>query len=60
MAATDFKFSLLWAILGGIFGYVLATLLDSTAIFNAIANLPEIGIFIGFIAGGFKDKLNLF
>ena len=60
MADTKIGFSLLWAVLGGIFGFVLATLLEDTSIFGAINNLPEIGLFVGFIAGGFKDKLELF
>ncbi len=60
MAATGLKFNLLWAVLGAIFGFVVATLLEDTAIFNAIGNLPEIGIFLGFIVGGFKDKLDIF
>ena len=60
MAVSDLKFSLLWAVLGGILGFVLATLLEDTAIFGAIPNLAEIGLFVGFLAGGFKDKLGIF
>ena len=42
------------AILYGIGFWVIATLLQDTAIFNAIANLPEIGLFLGVIIGAFK------
>ena len=52
-------FSILHAIIFGILGFVLAELLASTLIFSAILNLGSIGLFLGFIAGGFKDKLNL-
>ena len=49
-------FSLKTAFIGGILGWFLATLLAATAIFP-IANLPQIGLFIGFIFGMFKDEL---
>ena len=46
-----------WGILGGIAGWFLASLLDATAIFDMIPALPEIGLFLGFALGVFKDKL---
>jgi len=54
MAETKFAFDLKGAIIFGIVGWILATLLNSTAIFSAIANLPEIGLFLGVIFGAFK------
>ena len=57
--ADKLGFNRLGAIIFGILGWVLATLLDATGIFGAIANLPEIGLFIGVLAGGFKDKIGL-
>ena len=57
--ADKVSFNLLYAILFGILGWVFATLLADTAIFAAIANLPEIGLLIGFLAGGFKGKIEL-
>jgi len=56
--AKELGFSLLWGIVGGIIGFILATLLDSTGIFP-IASLPQIGLFLGVLAGAFKDKLEL-
>jgi len=60
MADTKPQFNFLWAVLGGIVFWILFTLLDSTSIFSAVANLPAIGLFLGVLVGGFKDKLNLF
>ena len=49
--------SILWAIVIGIVGFILGTLLNATAIFP-IANIPQIGLFLGVLFGAFKDKLN--
>ena len=58
--AKENEFSLLWAIAGGIFCWFLCILLADTAILpGTIVNLPAIGLFLGFLAGGFKDKLNI-
>lgn len=60
MATTEMKFNLLWSILGAIFGYILGTLLLGTNVFAGTGlALPELGLFLGFIAGGFKEKLGL-
>jgi len=56
--AKEMGFSLLWAIVGGIVGFIVGTLLDATGIFP-IANIPQIGLFLGLLAGAFKDKLDL-
>ena len=53
--ADKFQFDLKGAILFGILGWVLGSLLDATAIFNAIANIPAIGLFLGVLLGGFKS-----
>ena len=58
MAIKEFEFSLLGAIAGGIGLWFIATLLAATTIFP-IANLPAIGLLLGVLAGGFKDKLNI-
>jgi len=50
---------LLGALLGGIFAYILALILESTEIFSMISNLPTIGLFMGIIVGGFREHLNL-
>ena len=60
MATTEIKFNLFWALLGGIFGFILCTLLEGTEIFPTSILLPQLGLFIGVIAGGFKEQLNLF
>ena len=44
-------------LLFGIVFWVLATLLQDTAIFASIANLPEIGLFLGVLFGAFGKKL---
>ena len=56
MAELKATFSLVNAIFGGIIIWIIATLLDSTAIFSAIANLPAIGLFVGFMFGGFYGE----
>jgi len=56
--AKEIGFSLLWAIVGGVIGFIIGTLLDSTAIFP-IANIPYIGLFLGVLIGAFKDKIEL-
>ena len=53
--ADKFHFDLKGAILFGILGWVLGTLLDATTIFNAIANISAIGLFLGVLLGGFKS-----
>ena len=60
MATTGMKFDFLWALLGGIIFFILAVLLEDTSIFNAIDNLPEIGLFLGVILGGFRERIGIF
>ena len=52
-------FNVLWSLLGGIFFFIAGVLLADTAIFAAVNNLPAIALFLGGVAGGFKEKLNL-
>ena len=55
--ATDKKlFNPLLALLLGIFGWLFAWLAQGTGIFPW-ENLPEIGLFLGVLIGGFKEKL---
>jgi uncharacterized membrane protein len=57
MATTkDIGSKLAYGIFGGIVGYLLAIILDSTQIFSMIPALPEIGLFLGVMVGAFKDK----
>ena len=51
------KVDLISGLLFGIGGWFLATVLNSTDIFYMVLNLPTIGLFIGLVAGLFKDKL---
>ena len=51
------KIDLMAGLLFGIGGWFLATILSSTDIFYMVSNLPVIGLFVGLVAGLFKDKL---
>jgi len=60
MADKLISFSVLFAVLGAILGFILGTLLLGTNVFAGTGlALPELGLFLGFLAGGFKDKFNL-
>lgn len=56
MANIDFITKLGNGIIGGIVGYLLALVLDSTTIFSMIPELPAIGLFLGIILVVLKDK----
>jgi len=51
------KVDLMAGLLFGIGGWFLATILSSTDIFYMVSHLPTIGLFVGLVAGLFKDKL---
>jgi uncharacterized membrane protein len=57
MANIDFITKLAGGVVGGIVGYLLAIILDSTTVFTMIPELPSIGLFLGVLLGAFKDKL---
>jgi len=57
MAKTTFEFDLIGGLLGGILMWALATILETTGIFNMIANLPAIGLFLGVLIGGFREHI---
>lgn len=59
--ATDSKLKIDFTsgLIFGIFGFLLATILDATGIFGMIANIPTIGLFLGVCMGLFKDKLDI-
>ena len=57
MANTKFEFDFVGALLGGILFWALATILDTTGIFNMIANLPAIGLFLGVLIGGLREHI---
>lgn len=56
-ASKGIGYYLAWGILGGIGGWLLGTILGATDIFSMVPNIPEIGLFLGFMVGAFKDKL---
>jgi len=56
MASKDFGTPLISGILLGILGYVLGILLSEMDIFPALA-WENIGLFVGFLFGLFKDRI---
>jgi hypothetical protein len=57
MATKTFEFDFVSALLAGILFWALATILQTTAIFGMIANLPAIGLFLGILIGGLRERI---
>lgn len=51
------QFDAVSALLCGIGTFVLALVLQSTNVFSMVPNLPSIGLFLGIIIGGLKDRI---
>lgn len=45
------------ALIIGILAWFMATILESTSIFNMIPNLPTIGLFVGVFLGGLYERI---
>ena len=55
--ADKISFNLIYAILFAVLGFVLGKLLLGTGVFvDTGLALAKIGLFLGFLVGGFKDK----
>lgn len=57
MATKTFEFDFVSALLAGILFWALGRILNTTGIFGMIPNLPAIGLFLGILIGGLRDKI---